>query len=85
MSCYVRSNRLVWELRSFGRHRPLKDTSGGTAFYGTDATLITDDTRSGETPHGSREANFPECIKTRKQANALLAKQYRASYPLPKV
>jgi predicted dehydrogenase len=34
---------LVWELRSFGGHRPVEGIPAGTAYYGTDATLIVDD------------------------------------------
>lgn len=34
---------LVWELRSFGMHRPVEGVRDGTAYYGSDATLIVDD------------------------------------------
>lgn len=34
---------LVWELRSFGMHRPAEGVRDGTAYYGADATLIVDD------------------------------------------
>jgi predicted dehydrogenase len=33
---------LVWELRSFQRHNPIEGTTAGTAFYGTDGTLVVD-------------------------------------------
>lgn len=33
---------LVWELRSFQRHHPIEGTDAGTAFYGTEGTLIVD-------------------------------------------
>ena len=34
---------LVWELRSFGSHRPVEGVGDGTAYYGADAALIVDD------------------------------------------
>jgi len=33
---------LVWELRSFQRFHPLEGTTAGTAFYGTEGTLVVD-------------------------------------------
>jgi len=33
---------LVWELRSFQRLHPIEGTTAGTAFYGTDGTLVID-------------------------------------------
>jgi len=131
---------LVWELRSFSQIHPMEGTAAGTAFYGTEATLILDGDgfavyakkenqpavtvkKSG----GSHERNFLECIKSRKrpnadieigrlsttlchlgnicqrlgrdvrfdagtetfgsdaEANAMLTKEYRDSYPLPRV
>ena len=130
---------LVWELRSFGDQDPVDGTRAGTGFYGTEGTLILDgegwkvydrknqiaDTMA-ETPL-LHEANFLECVKSRKRPNAdveigrlsttlchlgnicqrlgrdirfdpktetfpgdaeatdRLTKQYRGSYPLPKV
>lgn len=131
---------LVWELRSFARHHPMEDTPSGTAFYGTDATLIVDGAgwkvfgKKDKTPAivekasgGSHERNFLECVKSRKRpnadveigrlsttlchlgnicyllgrdvkfdpeaenfgldavANAMLIKQYRDKYPLPRI
>jgi len=34
---------LTWELRSFGMHRPVEGVRDGTAYYGSEATLIVDD------------------------------------------
>jgi predicted dehydrogenase len=130
---------LVWELRSFGRHRPLEAASSGAAFYGNEGALVIGannwtfyprDGGAGTTVKGGPEAhekNFLECVKSRqrpnadveigrlsttlchlgnishhlgrdvrfdpktetfgsdKQANAYLTKQYRSTYPLPKV
>jgi hypothetical protein len=130
---------LVWELRSFGRHHPIENATGGTSFHGTDATLVVDGRgwrvfdkankvaeEHKETPL-LHERNFLDCVRSRKapiaevevgrlsttlchlgnvsqrlrrdvvfdaetetfgsdaQANAMLTKQYRAEYPLPKV
>lgn len=131
----------VWELRSFSRNRPLEGARAGIAFYGTEAALIASAGRwdvypngrgtgpsfRTDRPLGAHEANFLECIKSRKRpngdvelgrlsttmchlgnishhlkrevrfdpktetfgddkaANAYLTKQYRSSYPLPRV
>ena len=130
---------LVWELHSFQNARSIEGTEAGTAFYGTDGTLVEDGSgwkvyfKKGElgpsarSSGGSHTGNFIECIKSRKrpnadielgrlsttichlgniccrlgrdvrfdpktetfgddkQANALLSKEYRAPYTLPKV
>jgi len=129
---------LTWELHSFQDKHPIEGTGAGTAFYGTEGTLIADG-RGWRVPaqgiqHPAGEqglvphlANFFECMRSRKrpnadveigrlsttlthlgnictrlgrdvrfdpktetfgsdkQANALLTKQYRAPYTLPKV
>ena len=73
---------LVWELRSFGRHRPVEQTPYGAAFYGSDATLVLGgsswtiypkDGGVGQTVKGpteEHEKNFLECVKSRKRPNA---------------
>jgi len=73
---------LIWELRSFGRHRPLEGTPYGAAFYGSEATLVlggnswtvyAKDGEAGPTVKGpaeEHEKNFLECIKSRKRPNA---------------
>jgi predicted dehydrogenase len=73
---------LVWELRSFADHQPIEGIEAGTAFYGTDAALIVEDdqwyvvAKGGERgpvskrSGGSHEANFLECVKSRKMPNA---------------
>lgn len=74
---------LVWELRSFARHRPIEETAAGTAFYGTDATLVVDgsgwkvfgkgDKAPAKVEKSSglhHERNFLECVKSRKRPNA---------------
>jgi predicted dehydrogenase len=130
---------LMWELRSFARHHAIENTSAGTSFHGTDATLVVDGrgwrvfdkankiAEEHEDTPLLHEQNFLECLRGRKapiaeveigrlsttlchlgnvsqrlrrdvvfdaetetfgsdeQANAMLTKQYRAEYPLPKV
>lgn len=130
---------LVWELHSFQNAMPIEGTVAGTAYYGTEASLIVDGSGwkvyakkgevgpSSKSGGGSHTKNFLECIKSRqkpnadvelgrlsttithlgnictrlkrdvhfdpkaenfgddKEANALLTKQYRAPYTLPKV
>ena len=73
---------LVWELRSFGRHRPVEQTPAGVAFYGSDAALVLGlsswtiypkDGGVGQTVKGrpeEHEKNFLECVKSRKRPNA---------------
>ncbi|MFN0169507.1 MAG: Gfo/Idh/MocA family protein [Bryobacteraceae bacterium] len=73
---------LSWELRSFGGHHPEEGTAAGTGFYGTEGTLIVDgkgwkvhrpdggvdmDVKASPMTH---EANFLECLKSRKRPNA---------------
>lgn len=73
---------LVWELRSFGRHHPVEGLSAGTAFYGTDATLVVGgkgwkvyDKKSAvvasedESPL-LHEKNFLECVKSRQRPHS---------------
>lgn len=130
---------LVWELRSFQRLLCLEGMNAGTAFYGTEGTLIVDrggwkvQTKPGKFDPvgnalgGSHTKNFLDCLKSRKEpnadieigrlsttichlgnictrlkrdvrfdpktetfgtdreANALLTKEYRRPYTLPKV
>jgi hypothetical protein len=69
---------LVWELRSCGGHHPMEGTGFGTAFYGSDASLVVDGdgwkvydkdggiAASGEETPLLHEQNFLECVKSRK-------------------
>jgi len=73
---------LVWELQSFAAHHPVEGARNGTAFYGTDATLVVDG--SGWRVYDNRnkmavsepasplghEQNFLECMRTRKRPNS---------------
>jgi len=73
---------LVWELRSFAKHHPLEGMTSGTAFYGSDATLVAG--RRGWKVYGKdnsiaasgqetpllHEKNFLDCVKSRKRPNA---------------
>jgi predicted dehydrogenase len=73
---------LVWELRSFASHSPIEGTVAGTAFYGTDATLLVDGRGwrvvgekgelgpSQKATRESHEQNFLECVKSRNTPNA---------------
>ncbi|MEK7404120.1 MAG: Gfo/Idh/MocA family oxidoreductase [Acidobacteriota bacterium] len=73
---------LVWELHSFQENRSPEGTDAGTAFYGTDATLVVDGpgwnvygkkgevVASAKSSGGSHTGNFLECIKSRKRPNA---------------
>jgi len=74
---------LSWELRSFGNQHPEEGASTGTAFYGSDATLVVDNrgwnvyakagapaVETRKASGGSHEQNFIECIKSRKRPNA---------------
>jgi predicted dehydrogenase len=73
---------LVWEMHSFQNHHPIERRYAGTAFYGTDATLIVEDdgwsvfgnknevVASGKAAGGSHTGNFLECIKSRQRPHA---------------
>ena len=73
---------LVWEMHSFQNHHPVDGMDAGTAFYGSDATLVVDDdgwkafgnknevVASGKATGGSHTGNFLECIKSRERPNA---------------
>jgi hypothetical protein len=73
---------LVWEMHSFQNHHPSERRDAGTAFYGTDGTLVVDDdgwsvlgkknevVASGKSSGGSHTGNFLECTKSRKRPNA---------------
>jgi predicted dehydrogenase len=73
---------LVWEMQSFQEYHLLEGCTAGTAFYGTEGTLIVDgegwsvtfkDGTQGpgeKAAGGSHTANFLECIKTRQQPDA---------------
>jgi predicted dehydrogenase len=130
---------LVWEMHSFQSLKPIEGTAAGTAFYGTEGTLIVTGRgwkvfgKGGEVgpsekaSRGSHSGNFLACVKSRrrpnadvelgrlsttichlgnishrlgrdvhfdpktetfgddKEANALLTKEYRKPYKLPKV
>jgi predicted dehydrogenase len=68
---------LVWELRSFNGKQLVEGTAAGTAFYGTEASLIVDGsgwrvmTKDGEKgPSADKapfrhEANFIDCMRSR--------------------
>lgn len=75
--------QLVWELRSFGAHRPPEGAIAGTAYYGTDGTLVVDD--KGWQVYGEKgalgpsaksagpllhEKNFLDCVKSRGVPNS---------------
>ncbi len=74
--------QLVWEMHSFQDHHRMDGMVVGTAFYGTDATLVVDDdgwkvfggkdevVASGISSGGSHTGNFLECIKSRQRPNA---------------
>jgi predicted dehydrogenase len=130
---------LVWELNSFSRSHPIEGAAAGTAFYGSEGTLVVDGNgwklfgsdgkvaSTGKSAPMTHEKNFLECMRTRKapnaeveigrlsttlchlgnisqrlgrdvrfdaktetfgsdtEANAMLRKQYRKGYDLPKV
>lgn len=72
---------LVWEMHSFQNLHPLEGTDAGTAFYGTEGTLVVDDgwkvygkdnqvVASQKRGGGSHTGNFLACIKSRKRPNA---------------
>ncbi|MCX6621105.1 MAG: Gfo/Idh/MocA family oxidoreductase [Acidobacteria bacterium] len=73
---------LSWELRSFGEADPVDGTAAGTGFYGTEGSLILDGdgwkvydrknqvTDKMDGTHLLHEANFLECVKSRKRPNA---------------
>lgn len=75
--------QLVWELRSFGSHRPPEGAIAGTAYYGSDATLVVDDKgwqvfgeKSALGPSAKaagpllHEKNFLDCVKSRGVPNS---------------
>ncbi len=72
---------LMWEMHSFQQLHPIEASTTGTAFYGTEGTLVVEDgwkvygkgnevLASAAEGHGSHSANFIECIKSRKRPNA---------------
>jgi hypothetical protein len=73
---------LVWEMHSFQNHHPIDGMEAGTAFYGSDGTLVVDGggwkvfgnkdevVASGKAAGGSHARNFLECIKSRQRPNA---------------
>ncbi len=73
---------LVWELHSFSNNHPIEGIAAGTAFYGTEATLVVDGrgwrafTRknevvaSGESQPLAHEKNFLDCMRSRALPNA---------------
>ncbi len=75
--------QLVWELRSFGGHRPPEGAEAGTAYYGSEGALIVDD--KGWQVFGTKgepgpsvkaagpllhEKNFLDCLKSRSTPNS---------------
>jgi len=73
---------LVWEMHSFQNSHPIERRYAGTAFYGTDATLVVEDdgwsvfgnknevVAGGKASGGSHTGNFLECVKSRQRPNA---------------
>jgi predicted dehydrogenase len=73
---------LVWEMHSFQKYHKLEGVTAGTAFYGTEGTVVVDgdgwrvETKSGERgpsgkeAGGSHTADFLECVKSRKQPHS---------------
>ena len=73
---------LVWEMHSFQRYHQLEGVAAGTAFYGTEATLVVDgdgwkvhgkggaEEAGGKDSGGSHTGNFLECVKSRQQPNS---------------
>jgi predicted dehydrogenase len=73
---------LVWELASFSRSHPIENASAGTAFYGSDGTLVVDGkgwrlygsdgavASTGDATPLTHEKNFLECMRSRKAPNA---------------
>ncbi|MBM3746787.1 MAG: Gfo/Idh/MocA family oxidoreductase [Acidobacteria bacterium] len=73
---------LVWELHSFANHRPIEGAAAGTAFCGTEGTLIVDGSgwrvfglnkdivASGKSSPLTHEQNFLECMRSRGLPNA---------------
>ena len=73
---------LVWELQSFNAYHGLEGTQAGTAFYGTEGTLVVDgrgwkvfrkNREAGPSAHSTgmhHEKDFLECMRSRKRPNA---------------
>jgi predicted dehydrogenase len=73
---------LTWELTSFSKSHPVEGAYAGTAFYGTEGTLIVDGrgwklfgangkpTATGDAKPMTHEKNFLECMRSRKAPNA---------------
>jgi predicted dehydrogenase len=73
---------LVWELSSFSRSHPIEGATSGTAFYGSEGTLVVDGTgwkrfgadgkvaAKGDAVPLTHEQNFLECMRSRKLPNA---------------
>jgi hypothetical protein len=73
---------LVWELRSFSKVRPLESSEYGTAFHGTEGSLVIGDSswtsynKDGEVERvvqdsgGSHEKHFLDSVKSRQRPNA---------------
>ena len=74
--------QLLWEMHSFQDHHRMDGRVVGTAFYGTEATLVVDDddwkvfagkdevVAGGKPTSGSHTGNFLECVKSRQRPNA---------------
>jgi predicted dehydrogenase len=72
---------LVYELRSFAKHRAIEGVAHGVAFYGTEATLVMGEDWTVYPKDGglglsfkgtpaTHERNFLECVKSRKRPNS---------------
>lgn len=72
---------LVWEMHSFQSMHPIEGDYAGTAFYGTEGTLVVEDgwkvygpknevITSAEPSGGSHPGNWLQCIKSRQRPNA---------------
>jgi predicted dehydrogenase len=73
---------LVWELNSFSRSHPIEGAAAGTAFYGSEGTLVVDGrgwklfgkdgkvAGTGDAQPMTHEKNFLECMRSRQRPNA---------------
>ncbi|MBI4907496.1 MAG: Gfo/Idh/MocA family oxidoreductase [Acidobacteria bacterium] len=73
---------LVWELQSFSRSHPVEGATAGTAFYGSEGTLVVDGrgwrmfgkdgktSATGAATPMTHEQNFLDCMRSRKLPNA---------------
>ncbi len=86
---------LVWEMHSFQQYHRLEGVTAGTAFYGTEGTLVVDGSGwnvtgkggaagpGGKDAGGSHTANFLECVKSRQAAELGRGNRAAQHDPLP--